>query len=193
MKRIFISKIEIGKGSILFILSLFLTAAPSFCIEGEGLGPTLHPGFENGIVIGGGVVQSSLAAEDIDMDGLPELVVGGNEGILYAFNGDGTPVLDQSVENKGLLLPAAIGQLYAPGDGAPILSSPTLADIDSDTRVDIFFGNDAGKVFHLEVVLSTDDAKAISRARSFEKSAVEVFQPRGVSSLPGEEDDLSGR
>ena len=180
-----------------FILGGFflssLTGHPSVQAGEVPTGPTLHPGFENGVLIGGGVVQSSLAAEDIDMDGLPELVVGGNEGILYAFNDDGTPVLDQSVEGKGFPIPAAIGQLYAPGDGAPILSSPTLADVDSDRRVDVFFGNDAGIVFRLEVILSTDDEEGpFLKASKVERSAVEVFRAR-VSNLSEEDDDLGGR
>ncbi len=160
--------------------------------EGHG-GPTLHAGFENGILIGGGVVQSSLGAEDIDMDGLPELVVGGNEGVLYAFNGDGSPVLDQSVESKGLPIPATIGQLYAPGDGIPILSSPTLADVDSDRRVDVFFGNDAGKIFHLEVILSTDPDKRARSSQQFQSSPAERYLRYRGSTSPEEDDDLRGR
>lgn len=185
---------SVQKKSILVLATFLLMVAPAATLATEGEhGPTLHPGFENGLVIGGGVVQSSLTAGDIDMDGLPELVVGGNEGILYAFNGDGSPVLDQSVEGKGIPIPAAIGQLYAPGDGVPILSSPTLADVDSDKRVDVFFGNDAGIVFRLEVVLSTDDEKSRRISNPLLQTSLDRFRRLAGSDTPDEDDDLSGR
>ena len=185
--------------SFLDLLFVFMLAgallAPSIASAKEtDSGPILHPGFESGVLLGGGVVQSSLAAEDIDMDGLPELVVGGNEGILYAYNGDGTPVLDQKIKDEEGAVPPAIGQLYSTGDGEPILSSPTLADVDSDRRVDIFFGNDAGKVFHLEVVLSTDAAKTRSQvARQVSQTPTERYRRYISAASPEEEDDLGGR
>lgn len=175
----------------MLVLGVALSPA-AFATEGGHHGPTLHPGFENGVLLGGGIVQSSLAAEDIDEDGVPDLVVGGNEGVLYAFRGDGSPVLGQDFE-KGLPIPAAIGQLFAPGDGAPILSSPTLADVDADRRMDVFFGNDDGKVFRLRVILSTDEGEfRKGDSPTFESTGPRV--PRHLKSTdPEEADDSRGR
>lgn len=185
------SAIQSVRWEALLVLGVALSPAV-FASEGDHFAPTIHPGFENGVLLGGGIVQSSLAAEDIDEDGVQDLVVGGNEGVLYAFRGDGSPVLDQNV-GKGLPIPAAIGQLFAPGDGAPILSSPTLADVNVDRRMDVFFGNDDGKVFRLRVILSTDEG-------DFRKGDSPTFKstgprvPRDLRSTdPEEADDSRGR
>lgn len=185
------SAIHSVRWEVLLVLGAALSPT-AFASEGDHFAPTIHPGFENGVLLGGGIVQSSLAAEDIDEDGVPELVVGGNEGVLYAFRGDGSPVLDQNV-GKGLPIPAAIGQLFAPGDGAPILSSPTLADVDADRRTDVFFGNDDGKVFRLRVILSTDGEEfRKGNPPTFESNGPRV--PRALkSSDPEEADDSRGR
>ena len=172
-------------------LSLFIAVlgAPSFGTE--GVHPSLHPGFENGVPVGRGIAQSSIGLVDIDEDGLPEIVVGGNDGVLYAFNGDGTPVVDPDLELKGgLVLDATPGALFKTLDGSPILSSPTLADVDLDTRVDLFWGTDGGEVYHLELRLTSDpplELKVGSGRRSF--PGIKAAAPRKPAT-PEEDDDL---
>jgi hypothetical protein len=148
---------------------------------------SLHPGFEQGVPIGDGLVQSSIGIGDIDQDGLGEIVIGGAEGSLFGYNDDGTPVL------PGLSGPP--GSLFTTPTHAPILSTPTLADVDYDHRDDIFFGTDAGVLYHLELRLSSDPVETISpvvgavREPPLHKHSVrQKAQP-----LPEEGDDAGSR
>ncbi|MCG3197454.1 MAG: hypothetical protein GHCLOJNM_01940 [bacterium] len=148
----------------------------------------LHPGFEQGVPIGDGLVQSSIGIADIDQDGLNEIVVGGADGSLYGYNGDGSPVLEP-MGTKGQPLP--FGSLFQTLDGAPILSSPTLADVDLDRRVDIFFGTDGGEVFHLEIKLSSDGMKSVDDLISSPHGTAISSSPiPRAAPAPGEEDDV---
>ena len=139
---------------------------------------TLHPGFEEGVPLGEGLVQSSIGIADIDQDGLDEIVVGGADGTLYGYNGDGTPVIQDLKLRTGGLFSGLAG----------IYSTPTLADVDYDRRVDLFFGNDNGSLYHLELRLSTDpgviDGESLSIPEALLPKAVPKAEP-----AEGEEDD----
>lgn len=147
---------------------------------GEVSGIPLHAGFEEGVFIGSGLVQSSIGLGDIDQDGLDEIVVGGSDGTLYGYNGDGTPVV------PGGLHP---GSLFDTPDGAPILSTPTMADVDLDRRVDVFFGTDGGEIYRLELKLTSDAANKITNNLTL--GANHLLQKRLIKARPakGEEDD----
>lgn len=140
----------------------------------DEVGVTLHPGFEEGVPLGEGLVQSSIDIADIDQDGLDEIVVGGANGTLYGYNGDGSAVIEDLLGRPGALFTGLAG----------IYSSPTLADVDLDRRVDMFFGNDNGVLYHLELRLTSDTIETVSK--SF--SVPEVLLPKAAPAK-GEEDD----
>ena len=164
-----------------FPICLIIACSVAFAVE-------VHPGFEEGVSVGPGLVQSSVGLGDIDQDGLPEIVVGGRDGNLYAYNGDGTPVLAVHEGGKGLGLTP--GVIFRTISGAPILSSPTLADVDLDYRVDMFWGTDAGELFHLELNLSSDPEIIgdLKNQDAFDRWVKARPYTRGVP-VKGEEDD----
>jgi hypothetical protein len=148
-------------------------------IEVEG-GVTLHDGFEEGVPLGEGLVQSSIGIADIDQDGLDEIVVGGADGTLYGYNGDGTPVIQQQE------LKLRTGGLFTGLAG--IYSTPTMADVDYDRRVDMIFGNDNGSLYHLELRLSTDSEELFGKSQSNPAALVLEPSPKAAPA-EGEEDD----
>ena len=87
------------------------------------------------------------AVGDIDGDHLPEVVVHTLNGVIWAWNGDGTEVIDGDAN------PASQGVLYV-REGAQwewSRSGPTLVDLDHDGARDIVFGtkNDASGIKRL--------------------------------------------
>jgi hypothetical protein len=89
-----------------------------------------------------------------------------------------------------LVLDATPGALFKTPDGTPILSSPTLADVDLDTRVDIFWGTDGGEVYRLELRLTSDPLLLLNQ----DKSLPPVLRRANIaireSSSPEEDDDV---
>ena len=76
----------------------------------------------------GGFVLSSPAVGDIDGDGAPEVVVGCNDGKLYAWNGDGSRVSGW---------PVVVVDNF--GNGSPLnFASPILANFDADPYPEVF-------------------------------------------------------
>lgn len=74
--------------------------------------------------------NSSPAVGDIDGDGYPEIVVGGLDGKVWAWNHDGS------------LVP---GWPY--NTGYMVASTPSLGDIDGDGALEIVIGNHYGRVY----------------------------------------------
>jgi len=163
-------------------------------------GVSLHPGFEQGVFVGRGLGQSSVAVGDIDEDGFPEIVIGGGDGGLYAFNGNGTPVVESGqVPTKGKDVPDAtpgllfLTPLESDGTRLPILSTPTLADVDSDKRVDMLWGTDGGEVYRLELRLSTDPPDKVKQSQRFViRKTSRLTRPKAVGD-PREVDDVGAR
>ncbi len=77
----------------------------------------------------GGRVWSSPATADFDRDGRPDVVIGSNDGNLYALSGRDGHVL-WTVATKGA-----------------VWSSPVLADLDEDGMVDVVVGSDDGRLY----------------------------------------------
>ena len=73
-------------------------------------------------------VESSPAIADIDGDGKLEIIVGSDDGKVYAINNDGT-------------------LLWSFTTGDRVRSSPAIADIDGDGKLEIIVGSDDGKVY----------------------------------------------
>lgn len=75
-------------------------------------------------------VDSSVALGDIDGDGLPEIIATSDEGILYAYNGDGSVV-----PGFPFVTPS---NTYSPTlSVAANFASPLVADLDGDGNLDI--------------------------------------------------------
>lgn len=157
-------------------------------LEGGGAVIPLHAGFENGVPLGEGLVQSSIGLGDIDSDGLNEIVVGGADGSLYGYNGDGSPVLETNTKGESL----RPGSLFDTPDGLGIYTSPTMADVDLDRRVDILFGTDAGDVYRLELKLTSDPDVLMNEIKLIRRitPAAKVGQRAAPTS---EESDDTGR
>lgn len=83
---------------------------------------------------------SSAAVGDIDGDGKMEIVVGSNGSRVYAFNDDGTELLDG--DNN----PATQG-VFKVTSAAPNFGTPALADLDNDGRPEIVFNSGDGRVY----------------------------------------------
>lgn len=81
----------------------------------------------------GGAIFSPPAVGDLDDDGLVEVVFGG-ENLIYAFGHNGA-----LVEN----FPITVNHYIPAG---PITSTPTLADIDGDSRLEIFVTTTNGEL-----------------------------------------------
>lgn len=78
---------------------------------------------------------------DIDGDGALEIVIGSNSSRIYAWNADGSEVLD------GDSNPATDGVYFTPI--GTVISSPAIADVDRDNQREIIFGTSAGRVYVL--------------------------------------------
>ena len=74
---------------------------------------------------------STPAVGDIDGDGVPEVVVAGNDGVVTAWTTDGRVRWSTQV-------------------GGPVLSSPTLADVNGDGRRDVVVGTMSGTVVEID-------------------------------------------
>lgn len=127
--------------------------------------------------VAGDAISSSLAAADLDGDGMKEIIVGCNNGLVYAWKEDATLLagwpadvgsfipskpaicdidLDHSPE---VVVTSSAGKVYAfNSDGTPcagwpratqgrIHSSALLADIDDDGMVEIICGSTAGDMY----------------------------------------------
>ncbi|MCX5800497.1 MAG: C25 family cysteine peptidase [Candidatus Eisenbacteria bacterium] len=81
-------------------------------------------------VTGSAWLYGSAAMADIDGDQVPEIIIGGRDGKLYAWNGDGSLVPHFPYVTSGF-----------------ITSSPAVADLDNDGAPEIVFGSGNYKVY----------------------------------------------
>jgi protocatechuate 3,4-dioxygenase beta subunit len=95
------------------IVSLALLAAPASCV-------TIQPGWPQ---VTQDQVRSSPAVGDLDGDGDLEVVVGSDDGHVYAWHHDGTPVAGWPQTVAGY-----------------VASPPVLADLDRDGDVEVVVG-----------------------------------------------------
>jgi hypothetical protein len=72
--------------------------------------------------------RSSPAVGDLDDDGVKEIVVGGSDGYVYAINPDCSPVAGW---------PKQVNDYFVPSPTQDVESSPVLADIDGDNRLEV--------------------------------------------------------
>jgi hypothetical protein len=74
------------------------------------------------IILSGGWVRGSVALGDLNKDGIADIVVGGTDGKVYAYTGNGTRLWE-----------------YDTGD-APIEGKPAIGDINGDTWNEVVVG-----------------------------------------------------
>ncbi len=165
---------------------IFLLLFPSVCFSqwhrfhGDSRNTGLYPGGEGrggqyGVMWTYPIKEnlfSSPAIADIDLDGLPEVVMGSGSDTLYALNGEDGSVLWRYVSGDGLIYSspvvgdidgdlkpevvcASYGSLRAvegesgellwevPIDGGPAIS-PCLADLDGDGTLEVVFAGTVG-------------------------------------------------
>jgi LruC domain-containing protein/uncharacterized repeat protein (TIGR01451 family) len=78
----------------------------------------------------GWTIRSTPLAADLNRDGVPEVLVGGDDHKLYAWRGDGTRVPG-----------------WPQTTGAPIFAGPAVGDLDGDGRVEVFAGSDDAHIY----------------------------------------------
>ncbi|MCU0799036.1 MAG: hypothetical protein MUC62_05135, partial [Candidatus Thermoplasmatota archaeon] len=94
----------------------------------------------------GGRVLSSPAICNIDNDGELEIVIGSDSGKVFCFDGDPSEGIDEGVAYPGD--GSGYDVLWAYDTKEPIgISSPVVADIDLDGKLEVVIGNQAGHVF----------------------------------------------
>ncbi len=113
-----------------------------FAITAAG---TAAPGWDGGIKLntsGDYPVESSPVIADVNGDGSVEVIVGCNDGNVYAVYADGVDHVVDGVPTG----PLAWARCCVPPNEATgqVLSSPVIDDIDNDGRVDVVAASDKG-------------------------------------------------
>ena len=87
-------------------------------------------------------VDSSPALGDLDGDGVPEIVALSDDGVVYAYHADGTPV-------AGFPFAAPRETFHHPVLTSSNSASPILADVEGDGRIDVVAALSNGRVYAL--------------------------------------------
>jgi LruC domain-containing protein/uncharacterized repeat protein (TIGR01451 family) len=87
--------------------------------------------------VGGGIRAAATVAE-LDGDATPEVLVGAADGVLYAWNADGTAVTGWPVA------------LNSAGSSYRILASPAIGNLDSDPQPEVVVPLANGKLYAIE-------------------------------------------
>ena len=109
-------------------------------------------GWDGGIKLNGSglyAVESSPVVADVNGDGRVEIIVGCNDGNLYAVYADGV----EHRQNGVVTGPFAWVRCCVPPSeaGAQILTAPVVDDIDNDSKVEVLAAGDKGVyVFHFD-------------------------------------------
>lgn len=119
-------------------------------------------GWEQGIKLSSGpnyAIESAPIVGDVTGDGVPEVVVGCNDGYIYAVYKDGMSHTE-SGEPTGPL--AWVRCCIPPAKlTAQVLTAPVIDDLDGDGKVEVLAGSDEGVyVFHFDVIYDKNNPAA---------------------------------
>jgi hypothetical protein len=81
------------------------------------------------------------AVGNLDADPQLEIVIGSNSQRLYAWNADGSEVMDGDAN------PSTQGVYFAPSGMGTVISSPAVTDLNGDGIREVVFGTSAGRVY----------------------------------------------
>jgi Peptidase family C25/FlgD Ig-like domain len=81
------------------------------------------------------------ALGNLDSDPELEIVIGSNSQRLYAWNADGSEVMDGDAN------PSTQGVYFAPAGMGTVISSPAIADLNGDGLREVVFGSSGGRVY----------------------------------------------
>lgn len=135
----------------------------------------------------GGSHRSSPLIGDVDHDGVPELVVGSFDGSIYAFKADGRPARGADAAGRLIGVNGVVGGATRP---QPVISSPSLADLDGDGRLELIFGSDANAV-HIVKVNAPEPGKASLLAAGWQ-AASDAWRPEAAFSVVDRSPDRGG-
>jgi len=91
-----------------------------------------------------GPINGTPAVGDLDGDGRPEIVIGDDNGWVFAFNADGT-IKPGWPQFSGYNADYPAGCVVNACTG--VVASPTLADLDSDGRMEVIVGSYSHKMW----------------------------------------------
>lgn len=104
-------------------------------------------------------IESSPVVGDVTGDGVPEIVVGCNDGNIYALYADGA----SHQENGEPTGPLAWARCCVPPSKATaqVLTSPVIDDLDGDQKVEVLAAGDEGVyVFHFDATYDANNPQA---------------------------------
>lgn len=107
------------RAAFLVCQALILTSSASF-----GGFPPANPAYQTGfpVEVSGERITSPVALGDVDGDGILDIVVGGDDGIVYAYDGTGSLIWEFDTQ------------------GETISGKPAIADIDGDGSAEVVVG-----------------------------------------------------
>lgn len=107
--------------TVLLWIALFLSSSVLIYIYDEGhaqVAPTQSP-VRQVIPVNGTILSGAVALADINGDGKPEIIVGGRDGKVHAYDGSGTKLWEYDTGDMG------------------ISGKPAVGDVDNDGTVEI--------------------------------------------------------
>ncbi|HET9252397.1 MAG TPA: C25 family cysteine peptidase [Candidatus Eisenbacteria bacterium] len=130
---------------------------------------SLHPGWPRK---GSAPFWSVPAVGNLDADPELEIVIGSNAQRLYAWNEDGSEVMDGDAN------PATQGVYFAPAGMGTVISSPAVADLNGDVQREVVFGTSGGRVYAVR-------AGAVLPGWPFQATGVMSSSPAVGDIIPG--------
>ena len=121
-----------GDGDLEIVIGGTNTNGKLYAFNYDGTAVSGEPGWSGGILLDGSAIESSPVIGDIDGQTGLEIVIGTDDGNVYAFHTNGSPVSGWPK--------ACIWQ----GVAGAVKSTPVIDDIDGDGKVEIVVATTIG-------------------------------------------------